>query len=91
MESQVIIGIVIAIIAVVAVLYGVGFFMRRKNQEKLNDLEKRKEELFDLPVIEEVDEVKRMHLVGQSQNTFREWSQKWTDLSTASFAELESQ
>ena len=91
MESQVIIGIVIAIIAVVAVLYGVGFFMRRKNQEKLNDLDKRKEELFDLPVIEEVDEVKRMHLVGQSQNTFREWSQKWTDLSTASFAELESQ
>ena len=91
MESQVIIGIVIAIIAVVAVLYGVGFFMRRKNQEKLNDLEKRKEELFDLPVIEEVDEVKRMHLVGQSQNTFREWSQKWTELSTASFAELESQ
>ena len=91
MESQVIIGIVIAIIAVVAVLYRVGFFMRRKNQEKLNDLEKRKEELFDLPVIEEVDEVKRMHLVGQSQNTFREWSQKWTDLSTASFAELESQ
>ena len=87
MESQVIIGIVIAIIAVVAVLYGVGFFMRRKNQEKLNDLEKRKEELFDLPVIEEVDEVKKMHLVGQSQNTFREWSQKWTDLSTASFAE----
>ncbi len=91
MESQVIIGIVIAIIAVVAVLYGVGFFMRRKNQEKLNDLEKRKEELFDLPVIEEVDEVKKMHLVGQSQNTFREWSQKWTELSTASFAELESQ
>ena len=43
MESQVIIGIVIALIAVVAVLYGVGFFMRRKNQEKLNDLEKRKE------------------------------------------------
>lgn len=91
MNSQVIIGIVIAIIAVVAVLYGIGFFMRRKNQEKLDSLAKRKESLFDLPVIEEVDEVKKMHLVGQSQNTFREWSQKWTELSTASFAELESQ
>ncbi|MHC5268259.1 septation ring formation regulator EzrA [Enterococcus sp. LJL98] len=91
MESQVIIGIVIAIIAVVAVLYGVGFFMRRKNQEKLDSLAKRKETLFDLPVIEEVDEVKKMHLVGQSQNTFREWSQKWTELSTTDFAELESQ
>ncbi|GGI66764.1 MULTISPECIES: septation ring formation regulator EzrA [Enterococcus] len=91
MQSQIIIGVVIAIVVVVAVLYGVGFFMRRKNQERLNLLEKRKEELFDLPVIEEVDDVKKMHLVGQSQNTFREWSQKWTDISTASFAELESQ
>lgn len=33
----------------------------------------------------------KMHLVGQSQNTFREWSQKWNDISTSSFAELESQ
>ena len=32
-----------------------------------------------------------MHLVGQSQNTFREWNQQWTDISTSSFAELESQ
>lgn len=91
MESRVIIGIVIAIVVVTAILYGISFFMRRKNQEKLNSLEKRKENLFDLPVIEEVDEVKKMHLVGQSQNTFRELNQRWTDISTSSFAELESQ
>ena len=91
MGSNVIIGIVIAIIIVAAVLYLVGYFMRKKNQERLDVLEKRKETLFDLPVIEEVDEVKKMHLVGQSQNTFREWNQKWTDISTTSFAELESQ
>lgn len=91
MESRVIIGIVIAIVVVTAILYGISFFMSRKNQEKLNSLEKRKENLFDLPVIEEVDEVKKMHLVGQSQNTFREWNQRWTDISTSSFAELESQ
>ncbi|MCD5003303.1 septation ring formation regulator EzrA [Enterococcus saccharolyticus] len=91
MGSNVIIGIVIAIIVVAAILYGVGFFMRKKNQEKLNSLEKRKERLFDLPVIEEVDDVRKMHLVGQSQNTFREWNQQWTEISTKSFAELESQ
>ncbi|EOL48748.1 septation ring formation regulator EzrA [Enterococcus phoeniculicola] len=91
MGSKVIIGIVIAIIIVAAVLYLVGHFMRKKNQERLDLLEKRKEDLFDLPVIEEVDDVKRMHLVGQSQNTFREWRQKWTDISTTSFAELETQ
>lgn len=91
MGSNVIIGIIIAIIVVAIVLFLVGYFMKKKNQDRLDALEQRKEELFDLPVIEEVDDVKKMHLVGQSQTTFREWSQKWTDISTNSFAELESQ
>jgi len=90
MGTNIIFGIVIAIVVIAAILYAIGYFMRKKNQEKLDVLEKRKENLFDLPVIEEVDEVKKMHLVGQSQNTFREWNQKWADLSTKSFAELES-
>lgn len=91
MGSNVIIGIVIGLVILAAVLYLIGYLMKKKNQERLKELENRKEALFDLPVVEEVDEVKKMHLVGQSQNTFREWNQKWTDVSTKSFAELESQ
>ncbi|MEO5301102.1 septation ring formation regulator EzrA [Enterococcus cecorum] len=91
MGSNLIIGIVIAIIVAAAIVYSVGYFVRKKTLARLDELEQRKEQLFDLPVIEEVDEVKKMHLVGQSQNTFREWNQKWTDLSTTAFADLESQ
>ncbi|GCF93357.1 septation ring formation regulator EzrA [Enterococcus florum] len=91
MGSNVIIGIVIGIVILAAVLYLIGYLMKKKNQERLRDLEKRKEALFDLPVLEEVEDVKKMHFVGQSQNTFRDWNQKWTDVSTKSFAELESQ
>lgn len=80
--------LIVIILAVAA--YLVAFFMKRRNQDKLEELEQRKIALFDLPVLEEVDEVKKMHLVGQSQNTFREWNQKWVDISTISFAELES-
>lgn len=65
--------------------------MRKKNQEQLDELEVRKGALFDLPVFEEIDDIKKMHLVGQSQNSFREWNQRWVELSTRSFAELESQ
>ena len=65
--------------------------MRKKNKEQLDELEVRKEALFDLPVFEEIDDIKKMHLVGQSQNSFREWNQRWVELSTRSFAELESQ
>ncbi|MDU7007223.1 MAG: septation ring formation regulator EzrA, partial [Enterococcus faecalis] len=71
--------------------YLIGYFMRKKNQEQLDELEVRKEALFDLPVFEEIDDIKKMHLVGQSQNSFREWNQRWVELSTRSFAELESQ
>lgn len=90
MNTRVLTGGLIAIIVIAAILYLISYFMRRKNQERLDRLEDRKIDLFDLPVIEELDEVKKMHLVGQSQNTFREWNQKWNDLSTTSFAELES-
>lgn len=91
MKNNWIIIIVLAIIIIAAVLYLIGFFMRKKNQEKLDDLEVRKEALFDLPVFEEIDDIKKMHMVGQSQNTFREWNQRWVEISTRSFAELESQ
>lgn len=90
-NTNIIIIIVIAIIVIAAILYCISFFMKKKNQHKLDELEKRKESLFDLPVIEEVDDVKKMHMVGMSQNTFREWSQRWDEVSTTKFAELESQ
>ncbi len=50
----------------------------------------KKEELYNLPVNDEVEAVKNMHLIGQSQVTFREWNQKWVDLSLNSFADIEN-
>lgn len=91
MDSNVIIWVVVAIIVLAAILYLVGYFLKKSNKEKLDALEERKIALFDLPVIEELDDVKKMHLVGQSQNTFREWNQKWQELSTTSFANFEGQ
>lgn len=91
MKNNLIIILVLVIVIIAAVLYLIGYFMRKKNQEQLDELEVRKEALFDLPVFEEIDDIKKMHLVGQSQNSFREWNQRWVELSTRSFAELESQ
>lgn len=91
MKNNWIIILVLVIVIIAAVLYLIGYFMRKKNQEQLDELEVRKEALFDLPVFEEIEDIKKMHLVGQSQNSFREWNQRWVELSTRSFAELESQ
>lgn len=91
MDSKVIIWVFVAVIVLAAIMYLVGYFLKKSNQEKLDALEERKIALFDLPVIEEIDDVKKMHLVGQSQNTFRQWNQKWQEISTTRFADFESQ
>lgn len=90
MNTKTWLWVLLFVIILAVAAYLVAFLMKRRNQDKLEELEQRKIALFDLPVLEEVDEIKKMHLVGQSQNTFREWNQKWVDISTISFAELES-
>ena len=85
--------LIIALIAVAALLiiaYVMAVFLRKRNGNRLEVLEQRKEELYNLPVNDEVEAVKNMHLIGQSQVAFREWTQKWVDLSLNSFADIEN-
>lgn len=83
--------ILILLIAVFLVLgYVTAVLMRKRNEALLQQLEERKEELYNLPVNDEVEAVKNMHLIGQSQVAFREWNQKWVDLSLNSFADIEN-
>ena len=56
----------------------------------LAKLEEHKEELYNLPVNDEVEAVKNMHLIGQSQVAFREWNQNGLILSLNSFADIEN-
>lgn len=83
--------ILIIVIGVLLVLgYVVAVLLRKRNEALLATLEERKEELYNLPVNDEVEVVKNMHLIGQSQVAFREWNQKWVDLSLNSFADIEN-
>jgi len=79
---------VIAVLLIVAYIAAV--LLRKRNDALLAKLEEHKEELYNLPVNDEVEAVKNMHLIGQSQVAFREWNQKWVDLSLNSFADIEN-
>ncbi|HEL1586255.1 TPA: septation ring formation regulator EzrA [Streptococcus suis] len=86
-------GTIILIVSIVVILilaYVACLIIRKRNDNLLTALEDRKEELFNLPVNHEVEAVKNLHLIGQSQVTFREWNQKWVDLSLNSFADIEN-
>ena len=88
-DNQLIITL-IAVAALLIVAYVMAVLIRKRNSSRLAALEQRKEELYNLPVNDEVEAVKNMHLIGQSQIAFREWNQKWVDLSLNSFADIEN-
>lgn len=88
--SSGIILLLVAIVLLVIVAYLVGVIVRKRNDSLIASLEKRKQSLFGLPVNEEIEAVKNLHLIGQSQTTFREWNQKWVDLSLNSFSDIEN-
>lgn len=87
--SSGIILLLVAIVLLVIIAYVVGVVIRKRNDTLIANLETRKQELVDLPVQEEIEQVKLLHLIGQSQSNFREWNQKWTDLSTNSFKDID--
>lgn len=83
--------ILIIVIAVLLILaYITAILLKKRNETLLANLENRKESLYSLPVNDEIEHIKSLHLVGQSQVAFREWNQKWVDLSLNSFADIEN-
>ena len=90
MSATLVIYLIIAVAVLLVIAYAIAIYVRKRNESKLAILEEKKEELYNLPVNDEVEAVKNMHLIGQSQVTFREWNQKWVDLSLNSFADIEN-
>ena len=90
MSDRLVIYLAIAVAVFLVIAYAIAIYVRKRNESKLAILEEKKEELYNLPVNDEVEAVKNMHLIGQSQVTFREWNQKWVDLSLNSFADIEN-
>ncbi|MGQ7636036.1 septation ring formation regulator EzrA [Streptococcus suis] len=82
--------LIVSIVIILIIAYVACLIVRKRNDNLLVALEERNEELFNLPVNEEVEAVKALHLIGQSQVSFREWNQKWVDLSLNSFADIEN-
>ena len=82
--------LIIAIVVILIIAYITGLIVRKRNDHLLDALEERKDDLFNLPVNEEVEAVKNLHLIVQSQVSFREWNQKWVDISLNSFADIEN-
>lgn len=83
--------VIVAIVVLVIVAYLIAVFIRKRNEAFIAKLVQEKTDIEALPVVAEIEEVKSLHLIGQSQANFREWQQKWDDLSANSLKEIEKQ
>lgn len=83
--------VIVAIVVLVIVAYLIAVLIRKRNDALIAKLVQEKTEVEALPVVSEIEEVKSMHLIGQSQANFREWQQKWEDISSNSMKEIEKQ
>ncbi|MDG3142360.1 septation ring formation regulator EzrA [Streptococcus suis] len=83
--------VIVAIVVLVIVAYLIAVFIRKRNEALIAKLVQEKTDIEALPVVAEIEEVKSLHLIGQSQANFREWQQKWDDLSANSLKEIEKQ
>ena len=65
--SSGIIVLIVAFVLVVIVGYLIGVILRKRNDLRLAQLEERKQKLFDQPVAKELESIKKLNLIGQSQ------------------------
>ncbi|CAM2860265.1 septation ring formation regulator [Streptococcus acidominimus] len=83
--------VIVAIVLLVIVTYLIAVIIRKRNDSLIANLVNEKTEIEQLPVISEIEGVKSLHLIGQSQANFREWQQKWEDIANNSLKEIEKQ
>lgn len=71
------------LLAIIIVVAGVFLYLAitvKRMQQRYEQLEERRQELAKTPIPEKLDEIKKMHLVGQSHTIFEKWEERWRDI-----------
>ncbi|CAD5901101.1 MAG: septation ring formation regulator EzrA [Carnobacterium sp.] len=85
-----VIVILIVIIVLALVLYGASYFLKKKHYHKIDELENRKLSLTEIPVIDEINKLKKLQLTGQTEKSFKEWEKVWRNIATVHFPDIEN-
>lgn len=80
---------IIAAILIAAILVIIAYFNRKKIYKEISMLEKRKTEIMNRPVIEELTKVKRLNMTGQTEELFDRWRQTWDEVLAVDLADVE--
>jgi septation ring formation regulator len=76
-------------IAILIILFLVGYFMKRKFFSEVDRYEAWKIEIMNRPILDEMSKVKQLNMTGQTEELFERWRQEWDELVTAKLPGIE--
>jgi septation ring formation regulator len=73
---------VIGTFILIIIMVTIGFLMKRKKYQVVDQLDKRKIEIMNRPVADELKKVKKLNMTGQTEELFERWRQTWDEIIT---------
>lgn len=73
---------VIGTFLLIIIMVTIGFLMKRKKYQVVDQLDKRKIEIMNRPVADELKKVKKLNMTGQTEELFERWRQTWDEIIT---------
>ncbi|MGG3989512.1 septation ring formation regulator EzrA [Bacillus smithii] len=73
---------VIGTFILIIIMVIIGFIMKRKKYQAIDQLDKRKIEIMNRPVADELKKVKKLNMTGQTEDLFERWRQTWDEIIT---------
>lgn len=76
-------------IAILIILFLIGFFRKRKFYSEVDRYESWKIDIMNRPVLDEMSKVKQLNMTGQTEELFERWRQEWDELVTSKLPGIE--
>jgi septation ring formation regulator len=80
---------VIGAILLLIGLFITGFFIRKNYYREIDQLESWKIQIMNRPVLEEMSKVKKLNMVGQTEEMFERWRRTWDEIVTVQLPDVE--
>ncbi|MGG0736647.1 septation ring formation regulator EzrA [Niallia taxi] len=80
---------IIGVVGILICLFAAGYFIRRKYYGIVDELESWKIDIMNRPVLTELSKVKKLNMIGQTEELFEKWRADWDGIVADQLPELE--
>jgi len=81
--------VVIAFIIILFCAFGTGYYLKRKIYKEVDRLEAWKIDIMNQSIINELAKLKKLKMIGQTEELFERWRKEWDEIITSQLPEVE--